>query len=260
MTAAATLAGGSTHPARGAQEVARATLVAVRRASRDVAGDPAGVWWARLAERGPSSPEHSLVAVGSERFPDGTPVDLTSLPSRGRRPAGWLVDVRYRRTDGTVVHVEPAEALAGRCPPLWFAEVHHATSGVPAVSLLAFRGTEFRPGSLVGPHEVAARGTRMTDRVGEVRWWTRSGVVDTVTVAPELRGRGIGRVLVTVAEALRVLRGWAPLRSDGRLTDAGAAWLAAAPPSWAPRLARRTERLPDEPAAAEPTGVARLFR
>ncbi len=255
MTPATVRARARAHPARGAQEAASA-----RRAARDTAGGPAAVWWARLAERGPSSVEHSLVAVNSERFPDGTPVDLTALQSCGRRPAGWLVDVRYRVADGAVVRIELADSLTGRCPPLWFAEVAHATSGIPAASLLAFRGTAFRPGTLVGPHQVAAHGARLDERVGEVRWWTRSGVVDTVTVLPGVRRRGVGRALVTVAEALRVRRGWAPLRSDGRLTDAGAAWLAAAPAHWAPRLAERTERLPDEVDAAEPTGVARLLR
>ncbi|MGY1821584.1 hypothetical protein [Geodermatophilus sp. SYSU D00079] len=244
MTTAAVLARGTTHPARGAQQTARATLLAVRRASRGTSGAAAPVWWARLAEHGAASAEHSLVAVGSARFPDGTPVDLTAVHSRGRRPAGWLVDVRYRVTDGSVVRVELAAEPVDRCPPLWFAEVHSATSGIPSVSLLAFRGGDVRPGSLLGPHEVAAAGLRRDDAVGEVRWWTRSGVVDTVTVAAGLRRRGVGRALVTVAEALRVLRGWAPLRSDGRLTDAGAAWLAAAPAHWAPRLATRTERLP----------------
>ncbi|MGY1689341.1 hypothetical protein [Geodermatophilus sp. SYSU D01105] len=257
MTAAVVLAGGTAHPVRGAQQAARATLVAVRRASRDTATASASVWWARLAERGPASVEHSLVAVASERFPDGTPVDLTTLQSRGRRPAGWLVDLRYRVDDGAVVRVEPAQTLTDRCPPLWFTEVHHTASGVPSVSLLAFSGPEFRPGSLVDPHRAAARGVRTGDRVGEVRWWTRSGVVDTVVVAPEVRRRGVGRVLVTVSEALRVLRGWAPLRSDGRLTDAGAAWLDAAPAHWAPRLTRRTERLPaawEDGACSRPGG------
>jgi hypothetical protein len=71
----------------------------------------------------------------------------------------------------------------------------------------------------------------------------------------------MGSLLVTAAEALRVLRGWAPLRSDGRLTDAGAAWLAAAPPAWRPRLADRVEALPDQDAEDDgPTGVARLLR
>ncbi|NEK59125.1 hypothetical protein GCU56_14760 [Geodermatophilus sabuli] len=257
MTAA--LAGPATHPARAGQEAARATLLAVRRATRGTATGSAPLWWARLAERGPASAEHSLVAVASERFPDGTPVDLTALQSRGRRPAGWLVDLRYRTSDGAVVDIEVAGALAELCPPLWFAEVPHATSGVPAASLLAFRGSAFRPGSLVSPHQVATRGLQMTDRVGELRWWTRSGVVDTVTVAPEVRRRGVGRVLVTVAEALRVLRGWAPLRSDGRLTDAGAAWLATAPAHWSRRLAERTERLPDQDeAAAVPGGAGPL--
>jgi GNAT superfamily N-acetyltransferase len=221
----------------------------------------ASVWWARMADGGPASQEHSLVAVNSERFADGTPVDMTAIESRGRRPAGWLVDVRYRATDGTVLRIDTARALAELCPPLWFAELHHATSNIPASSLLAFTGTAFRPGAVVTPREVAAAGVRMADRIGELRWYNRSGIVDAVTVAPAQRRRGVGTVLVTAAEALRVLRGWAPLRSDGRLTDAGAAWLAAAPPAWRPRLAARTEALPDPDEADDgPAGVTRLLR
>lgn len=221
----------------------------------------AAVWWARMADDGPASREHSLVAVNSERFADGTPVDMTAIECRGRRPSGWLVDVRYRAADGTVLRIGTAESLSELCPPLWFAEVHHATSSIPATSLMAFTGPAFRPGVVVTPREVAAAGVRMADRIGEVRWYTRSGIVDTVTVDAGLRRRGIGSVLVTAAEALRVLRGWAPLRSDGRLTDAGAAWLDAAPPAWRPRLADRVEVLPDGDAQdAGPTGVARLLR
>ncbi len=218
------------------------------------------LWWARLLRRGPGPLEYSLVGVNSDRFDDGTPVDMTALDARGRRPAGWLVDVRYRAADRRVVRVDVVEDVADRCPPMWFAEVTHATSAVPAASLLAFRGSAFRPGSVVAPHQVAAAGVRITDRIGEVRWWIRSGLVDTVSVEQVYRGRGVARTLVTVAEGLRSLRGWAPLRSDGRLTDAGAAWLETAPPAWAPRLSARTEVLPDADAEQGPTGVARLLR
>jgi GNAT superfamily N-acetyltransferase len=222
---------------------------------------PAAVWWARIADGGPGSREHALVAVGSGRFADGTPVDMTALEAGGRRPAGWLVEVGYRVADGAVVRLVPSGNLAGRCPSLWFAELHHATSPIPASSLLAFAGGPNRAGAVVTPREVAAAGLRMADRVGEVRWYNRSGIVDDVTVDPALRRRGIGSLLVTAAEALRVLRGWAPLRSDGRLTDAGAAWLAAAPPAWRPRLADRVEALPDPDAEDDgPAGVTRLLR
>ena len=224
------------------------------------APESTALWWARLLRRGPGPTEYSVVAVNSDRFPDGTPVDMTAVDARGRRPAGWLVDVRHRATDGRVTRIEVTGELADRCPPMWFAEVTHASSAVPAVSLLAFRGTAFRPGAVVRPHEVAAAGVRITDRIAEVRWWIRSGLVDTVTVEPVYRGRGVARTLVTAAEGLRFLRGWAPLRSDGRLTDAGARWLETAPPAWRPRLAERTEVLPDADAEEELTGVARLLR
>jgi hypothetical protein len=225
------------------------------------APETTSLWWARLLRRNPGRPlEYSLVAVNSDRFPDGTPVDMTAVDARGRRPAGWQVDVRHRAADGRVVRIEVAEEVADRCPPMWFAEVHHASSPVPCTSLLAFRGTAFRPGAVVAPHELAAAGVAPTDRIAEVRWWTRSGLVDTVTVSPVYRQRGVARTLVTAAEGLRFLRGWAPLRSDGRLTDAGAEWLRTAPPAWRPRLTERTEVLPDPDVDEGPTGVARLLR
>ena len=219
------------------------------------------VWIARLAHYVPSgNDEHSLVLVNSDRFPAGTPVDCSDHDCRGRRPTGWVVDVRYRACDGHVLRIEVSDAVACPAPPLWFAEIAHATSGVPTVSLVAFAGGAYPAGALVGPHHVARRGLRMSDRVGEIRWWTRSGVVETVTVEPVFRRQGIGRVLTTAAEGLRLVRGWAPLTTDGRLTDSGAAWLAGAPAYWRPRLTERSAHLPpgDEPEG--PTGVARLLR
>lgn len=196
----------------------------------------ASVWWARLAHREPGPQEHSLVTVNSDRFPDGTAVDLTAVDPRGRYPAGWLVDVRYRAADGRVVRLAGSERVADPGLRLWFAEVSHATSALPATSLFAFAGDELPAGALVTPREVAARGLRMADRVGELRWWTRSGLVDTVRVEPAVRGRGLGRTLVHLAEGLAVLRGWARLEGELPPGDDAAAWLEAAPAHWRPRL------------------------
>lgn len=218
------------------------------------------LWWALLARGGAWAAERSLVAVNSDRFPDGTPVDLTALDARGRRPAGWVLDLGYRCRDGAPVRVEVAPSVALPGLPLWFAEVHHGGGALPAASLLAFTGSAFPQGAVVRPHEVAAAGVRMDERAGEVRWCARSGTVHEVEVRPDLRRCGIASLLVTAAEGVRALRGWPPLRSDGRLTDAGDAWLRSAPAWWGPRLARRTARLPEPADPAEPAGVARLLR
>jgi hypothetical protein len=202
---------------------------------------PSGsVWWARLAHRAPLTPgrggaEHSLVAVRSDRFPDGTPVDLTAVDPRGRRPAGWLVDLRYRAADGSVVAAEVSERVADPALPLWFAEVAHATSDIPAASIHAFIGDALPPGAFVTPREVAARGVRMADRIGEIRWWTRSGLLDVLTVEPDGRGHGIGLALGHLAETLAVFRGWAPLTvgEDSRADDVRCD---GAPEDWRPRL------------------------
>jgi GNAT superfamily N-acetyltransferase len=218
------------------------------------------VWIARLAHRTlGGAEEHSLVLVNSGRFPAGTPVDFSARDAGGRRPTGWLVDVRYRARDGQVLRIDVSDTVAAPAAPLWFAEIAHASSGVPSASLVAFAGGGHPPGALVGPHEVARQGMRMRDRVGEIRWWVRSGVVETVTVEPALRRQGIGRVLVTAAEGLRLVRGWAPLTTGGQLTDSGAAWLAGAPSYWRPRLTGRSAHLPPGDEPDEPTGVGRVL-
>lgn len=175
----------------------------------------APVWWARLAHRDSDPVEHSLVAVGSGRFPHGAAVDLTGVDPRGGRPTGWLVDVRYRAYDGRIVRVHASPGLADPGLPLWFAEVAHATSDIPSASLVAFLGdgdgAAFPAGTLVTPSEVTARGLSMADNVGELRWWTRSGLIETVTVAPELAGRGVARLLTGLAGGIAMLRNWPPL-------------------------------------------------
>lgn len=191
----------------------------------------ASVWCARIDRGGDVD---SLVVVASDRLPAGAAVDLRGSEARGRRPAGWLVDVRYRTSDGGLVGIE----VPGGPDGLGFTEVHHVGAVVPSVSLHA---------GIAGGH------------VGEVRWWLRSGLVESVRVEPGWRGRGIGRALVAAGEGLRLVRGWAPLHADGRLTDTAAAWLATAPPWWAPRLAARTHALPAEPEPGSPAGVTRLL-
>lgn len=217
------------------------------------------VWWARIARRCADPVEHSLVAVNSDRFPDGTPVDLAALGAHDRRPSGWLVDLRYRAADGAVVRIDVAMSVAEPGVPLWFTVVHHAGDPVPAASLLAFAGEHCPPGALVQPQDVPGHGARLQDRVGELRWQLRSGLVESVSVEHDWRRRGIGRVLATVAEALRVLRGWPPLVADGRLTDDAAAWLATSPAYWRARLSPRTHHLPAEADPLTVTGVARLL-
>ena len=109
------------------------------------------------------------------------------------------------------MQLEAATGLADPGLPLWFAEIAHATSDIPSASLLAFQGDAFRAGTLVTPSEVTARGLTMTGNVGELRWWTRSGLIETATVVPELAGRGVGRLLTGLAGGIAMLRNWAPL-------------------------------------------------
>jgi hypothetical protein len=165
--------------------------------------DPAAVWWARITRRSTDPVEHSLVAVDSRRFPAGTAVDLSALDARGRRPAGWLADLRYRARDGAVVRIDVADTVADPRLPVWFTETHHAGAAIPSVTLTASTGGPTPPRALVPPrHSGAGR------RLGSLRWQLRSGLVDTVTVLPDVDGRPIGRLLAVTADALCTLRGW----------------------------------------------------
>lgn len=166
------------------------------------------VWWARITRRGTDPVEHSLVAVHSGRFPAGTPVDLSALDARGRRPAGWLADVRYRTTDGAVVRIDVADTVADLRMPLWFTETHHAGARIPAVTLAVHTGGGVAAGALLPPQ--GRRGTRL----GSVRWQLRSGLVDTVDVEPAFRGRGTDRLLSAAATTLAMRRGWPALTGD----------------------------------------------
>jgi hypothetical protein len=170
-----------------------------------------GVWWARITRRFADPGEHSLVAVRSHRFPAGTPVDLAALDARGRRPTGWLVDLRYRSRDGVVVRIDVAPDLGDVPRLLWFTENHHAGAAIPAVTLTAHTGGTAAAGALLPPG--GAAGTVL----GSVRWQLRSGLVETVDVRPGFRDRGTDAVLTAVAAALATLRGWP--RLDGDLTE-----------------------------------------
>jgi hypothetical protein len=171
--------------------------------------DPAGVWWARISRRSTDPVEHSLVAVNSDRFPAGTPIDLSALNARGRRPAGWLVDLRYRTRDGAVVRIDVAETVADPRLPIWFTESHHGGAAIPAISLTASTGGAVAPGALVAPlHDGAGH------QLGSIRWQLRSGLVESLTVSPAQRGRGIGRLLTVAANALCTLRGWPGLDGE----------------------------------------------
>jgi hypothetical protein len=197
----------SHHPDASDPRPERPTLRAVT--GDDLATAP--VWWARLAHRDRVPAEHSLVAVGSSRFPHGGAVDLTAMDPHGRRPTGWLVDVRYRAVDGRIVRLEASPGLADPGLPLWFVELAHATSDIPSASLVAFAGGTFPPGTLVTPREVCAQGLSMTANVGELRWWTRSGLVETLSTTEKMEGRGIERVLLALAGGIATLRNWPPL-------------------------------------------------
>src|SRR5205085_1832267 len=94
---------------------------------------------------------------------------------------------------------------------VWFTEVHHTGAAVPSVSLHAWTGGAGAAGDLLTPGAEAG-----ATHVGVVRWWLRSGLVETVRVEQGSRGRGLGRAQLAGreqrADAARLLGRLPPAR------------------------------------------------
>ncbi|MGY1620584.1 GNAT family N-acetyltransferase [Geodermatophilus sp. SYSU D00965] len=194
-------------------------------------------WWARLpGPRQPGSPaQHTLVGVLSAEFPAHAVVDLPDA----RRPAGWQVAVRAD-VDGTRVH--SVEVALPEAPLLWYVELPEPGEG--ATTLVAFSDARHAEGTLLSGEQARAAGVAGRHQVAALRWWTGTGLVHQVYVAPQHRRRGVAGKLVQAAYGIQAARGLPGLHGDGRRTDDGERWRAGLPDFLAWRLAPRSERLP----------------
>jgi GNAT superfamily N-acetyltransferase len=193
---------------------------------------------------------HVLVGVASAAFPDGSVVDHPGPPSR---PAGWQVEAHMPQPGRAPSRVLVSADVAPHAPHLWC--VLRATDpGAPGgdVDLVAFSTDHLADGALVGAAALERLDVGWANQVGAVRWSAATGVVGQVFVAPEHRRLRVAAKLLMVAAGVRVAHGWPSLRSDGRLTDLGDAWLGAAPDWWRSRVPDRTAHLP--PMDARPGG------
>ena len=191
-----------------------------------------------------------IVGTAGTEFPDGS---VVSLPGPAVRPARWQFEATVPVPGSPPSRVAVAPDVAPRAPHLW-AVLLPADRG-DQVDLAAFSTDSFPDGTLVGPRSVEALGISWANQVAAVRWSPSSGVVGQIYVSPTHRRRGVATKLLMLAGGVRVAMGWSPLRSDGRLTDLGDAWLRRSPEQWQGRLTARTAHLPAMTTPEEAVGV-----
>jgi GNAT superfamily N-acetyltransferase len=200
--------------------------------------DPPAAWWARFpeGEPGPSARRH-WVAVLSDEFPAGTVVDLPG----GSRPSRWLLAV-LADIGGERVH--RVEVRTAGAPLLWYVELPDPGAAPAAATLLAFSDPRHPEGTVLTADRARADGVSSGEQVAALRWWTASGVVHQLYVAPAQRRRGVATKLSHVAYGLQMARGLPPLHGDGRRTDDGERWRRGVPAYAAARMAPWSQRLP----------------
>lgn len=200
--------------------------------------DGSAGWWARFpdGEPGPSA-RLQWVGVVSDEFPAGTVVDLPG----GARPSRWQVAVL---ADAGGERVHRVEVRAAAAPPLWYVVLPEPDAAPAAVTLLAFSDARFAEGTVLTAEQAGSGGVRSDEQVAALRWWTASGLVHQLYVAPAQRRRGIAAKLVHVAYGLQIVRGLPALHGDGRRTDDGERWRRGLPAHAAARLEPWSQRLP----------------
>jgi len=182
---------------------------------------------------------------------------VVQLPGAPRRPAQWQVEVRQPVEGRPPTQVQVSPAVAPAAPHLWTVLLPSGAGHGDQVDLVAFSTTDHPVGTVVAREAFAASPLSWSNQVGAVRWSPSTGVVGQVYVAPEHRRLRIGSWLLMVAAGVRVSLGWTSLRSDGRLTDLGDAWLTRAPDWWRSRVPARVAQLPPMTPAGCTAGVPR---
>jgi hypothetical protein len=207
-----------------------------------------GIWYASHA----AEPGRVIVGIASDAFAAGSIVELPGPPSH---PAGWQVEVRVPVPGRLPRSVLVAPEVAPSAPLLWGVVAPAETGRADEVDLVAFSTTDAPDGTLLDRTVFARTGLSWVNQVGALRWSTTTGLMRQIYVAPAHRRRRVGVKLVAMAVGVRISMGWAELCSDGRRTDLGEAWAAAAP-AWSQRyVPARTEHLPPMTPEDDAVGV-----
>ncbi|MCW2676550.1 MAG: hypothetical protein JWR70_1590 [Modestobacter sp.] len=185
-------------------------------------------------------------------FGDGTVVEL---PGPARRPAGWVLEAHVPAPGRAPARVVVSSEAAPSAPHLWAVLMSAGPEHGDQVDLVAFSTGDHPDGTLLGRAGWESLGLDWSNQVGAVRWSVSTGVVGQVYVAPTHRRMRIASKLLLMAAGARVALGWASLRSDGRLTDLGDAWLGRAPDWWRSRVPERSAHLPPMTPVGRTAGI-----
>lgn len=148
--------------------------------------------------------------------PDGAVLDAGPADAEAA-----LVTARAERASGRVLTVEVAAHVSPNAPALWLVAQPEPTAEPPAMTLVAFATNRFREGTVISAAEFTDLPVRSAEQVAAVRWFTRTGQVHQVYVAPDHRRRGIGTKLLLAAGTYAVASGWPRLWGNGERTDLG---------------------------------------
>jgi GNAT superfamily N-acetyltransferase len=159
-----------------------------------------------------------VVAVVSDRFPDGTFVDVEGDGPLTPVTAGWSCAAALE--DGRVNQLLVAPGVARAAARLWFVEIPESHARPPAVNLMAFTGHGQPRGRLLDAAALTGVGGS-PQQLGAVRWYPATGEVSQIYVQPEHRRQGVASALLHAAGVLSVARGWARLWGDGQRTELG---------------------------------------
>lgn len=213
-----------------------------------------GVWRARLP--GEHAGTTRWVSVGGASHPDGVVVDLPRLALGDDEVV--LAEAEQDTSSGRVRRLRPQDPRGRPQEPLWFVEQDQGDADPPAQVLVAFAATaEVPPWSVVRVVQFALLSTKVSEQVGAIRWFSRTGEVHQVYVQPALRRQGTGLAICLAAGTYAVARGWPPLLVGGTRTDLGEAFTRHLPEPIQPRVASRTFRAPDMTPPERAVGVPR---
>ncbi len=207
---------------------------------------PPGVplWWLRTA----TVELVTLHAVASSEHPDGTVVDVVSLPPGYVPPGERVVRAHLSPATRQMLEVEVRGAPAGDAAPalVWHERVRRDLRPVE-VHLLAFLHDDVRrraeersltavpPGAVLTGADVARLGLAEGDALAAVRGNPATGQVLDLCVDPDHRRRRVATCLLMAAEACAVARGWPSLWAGGARTALGESLLGGLP--WGVRRA-----------------------
>lgn len=163
------------------------------------------VWYARQSVHD-ARLEFSLVF--GEEYDDGAVVDVDPGPDRAlvvaQVESGTVVDVRVKQHGG-----------------MWLVAQPEPAAQPPAMTLVAFDSPDLPEGTVIPSEEFTSLPVRSAQQVGAVRWFTGTGQVHQVYVAPQRRRQGIGTALLLAAGTYAVASGWPRLWGNGERTDLG---------------------------------------